>query len=226
VGHPGFSCSPVEREGDGEQRERRGETARCDIGIEEHKGGGGDGQRPPDSEQGDAAELDGVAGEAAAQQQACCEQCKGDAEELDQHQHPLQGQVRETDDRRDERSEEREAEMRGDESGVVRKERGVQQVFDAGDVEAAVFSKGVVAVHQQRGQRERCEDGEPACGAPTRGVPRVMCARYGLYLRPRSEGGKRSHEARVLKLAPREKRRGQDGPARRVKLCGVRASCG
>jgi hypothetical protein len=41
--------------------------------------------------------------------------------------------------------------MRRDEGCVVREERGVQQVLDACDVEAAVFGEGMVAVHQQRG---------------------------------------------------------------------------
>jgi hypothetical protein len=42
--------------------------------------------------------------------------------------------------------------MCGDEGCVVREERGVQQVLDPGDVEAAVLGEGVVAVHQQCGE--------------------------------------------------------------------------
>ena len=98
--------SHVEREGDGQQRERRGEAARGDVGVKEHEGGRGDGQCPPGSEQGDAAELGGVAGKAAAQQQASSEECEGDAEELDQQEYPWQRQMGDADDCRDEWGEE------------------------------------------------------------------------------------------------------------------------
>jgi hypothetical protein len=57
------------------------------------------------------------------------------------------------DDSGDQWSEEREAEMGGDEGCVVGEESGVQEVFDAGDVEAAVLRERVVAVHQQYGRR-------------------------------------------------------------------------
>lgn len=39
--------------------------------------------------------------------------------------------------------------MLGDEDSVVGKEGGVESVLDAGDVEAAVFGEGVVAVEEE-----------------------------------------------------------------------------
>jgi len=44
--------------------------------------------------------------------------------------------------------------MLGDESGVVREEGWVERVFDASDVEATVFCKGVIAVEEQRKDRQ------------------------------------------------------------------------
>jgi hypothetical protein len=44
--------------------------------------------------------------------------------------------------------EDGKAEVFGHESGEVRKERGIDGVFDTGDVEAAVFREGVVAVDE------------------------------------------------------------------------------
>ena len=46
--------------------------------------------------------------------------------------------------------EEREVQVLGDKGRVVREECGVEEVLDAGDVEAAVFGEGVVALDEQR----------------------------------------------------------------------------
>jgi hypothetical protein len=64
----------------------------------------------------------------------------------------------------DERGEEREAEVLADEAGVVRKEGRVEGVLDAGDVEAAVFGEGMVAVDREGAGGESAEQESP-CGA-------------------------------------------------------------
>ena len=55
----------------------------------------------------------------------------------------------EADEGGDERGEDRVAEMRLNEGEAVQVEGGVAQVFDAGDVEAAVLGVGVVAVNRE-----------------------------------------------------------------------------
>ena len=49
----------------------------------------------------------------------------------------------------DDGSEDREAQVLGDEFGEVREERRVECELDASDVEAAVFGERMVAVHEQ-----------------------------------------------------------------------------
>ena len=50
--------------------------------------------------------------------------------------------------------EEREVQVLGDEGRVMRKERGVEGVLDAGDIEAAVFGERMVALDEQREGRQ------------------------------------------------------------------------
>ena len=59
------------------------------------------------------------------------------------------------DDRRHDRSEERVVAGGSDEGEVVREESGVERGLDAGGVEAAVFGEWVVAVDEERAERER-----------------------------------------------------------------------
>jgi len=56
--------------------------------------------------------------------------------------------------------------MLGDEGGIVREERRVEFPEDAGDIEAAIFGKGVIAVDEQDEEREHGEQHEPAGGRP------------------------------------------------------------
>ena len=50
--------------------------------------------------------------------------------------------------------EEREVQVLGDEGRVMRKERGVEGVLDAGYVEAAVFGERMVALDEKREGRQ------------------------------------------------------------------------
>ena len=74
--------------------------------------------------------------------------------------------------------------------GVVWEERWVQEVFDAGDVEATVLSERMVPVRQQDAQREREQHREPDRTAP---MP-VECLWRTMCMFPRGEDGESSHE--------------------------------
>ena len=153
----------VECEGYGEEREWSGEAAGGEVGIHEEEGGAGDGECPPGREEGDAGELGGVAdGEEAAEDLAGGEEGEPDAEEVEQEEVGGEREMRDADEGCDGGSEEGEALVFGDEGGVMREECGVEEVFDAGDVEAAVFGEGMEAVgdegRESEGGEEECPD--------------------------------------------------------------------
>ena len=56
--------------------------------------------------------------------------------------------------------------MFSDERGVVREESGIELPEDAGDIEATVFSKGMVAVDEEHKKSERGELKQPARSRP------------------------------------------------------------
>jgi len=74
--------------------------------------------------------------------------------------------MREADDSGEGRGEDGEVQVLADEVGVVREERGVKLVLDAGDVEAAVFGEGMIAVDAEGAEREGSEQGCPGCSGP------------------------------------------------------------
>jgi hypothetical protein len=73
----------------------------------------------------------------------------------------VEREVREADDAGYERCEERKAEMLGDEGGPGGEECGVEELFDAGGVDSAVFYKRMVA-GQGEGEEGEERDGKQA----------------------------------------------------------------
>jgi hypothetical protein len=97
--------------------------------------------------------LCGVVGESALKDFERGEKSEPDAEEVGEKQDPGEGEVSVVDEEGEGGGEDGEAEMLGDEDGVVGEEGGVEGILDAGYVEAAVFGEWVIALDEQRNER-------------------------------------------------------------------------
>lgn len=82
----------------------------------------------------------------------CCVEGEPEAEEVSEQKNPCEGEVGEVDDEGKGGGEEGEAEVLGDEEGVVGKEGGVKGVLDSGYVETAVLCEGVIALEEKCGE--------------------------------------------------------------------------
>jgi hypothetical protein len=114
-------------------------------------------------------------GNAAAENLLRSGECEKDAAKVYEQEHPIERQMGKVHNACKDRSEEREAQVLGDEGRVVGEERGVERVLYAGDVEAAILGEGMVAVDEQREERKRCEDREPSSPPPGRGLLERIC---------------------------------------------------
>jgi hypothetical protein len=158
----------IERIGDGEEGQGGGEAAAGEVGVHEEERCSGDGESPKGAEQTEAGELRDGVGDAAGHDLTGGEEGEPEGEEIDEEDGPGEGDVGEADEGDERGDEEGEAEVLGDEGGVVGEEGGVKFDLDSGEVEAAVFCQGVVAMDEEREEGEREEESVPGGGAPVR----------------------------------------------------------
>lgn len=158
----------VEREGHGEEGEWCGETAPGDVGVHQKERCTGDGDAPEGGEKAEAGELGDGVGDGALEKLVGGEEGEPEAEQIGEEEHPGERETGTADEEGEGGSEDREAEVFGDEDGVVRKERGVEGILDAGDVEAAVFGEGMVTIEQEGDEGERDQEEEPRRAGPGR----------------------------------------------------------
>jgi uncharacterized protein (TIRG00374 family) len=115
------------------------------------------------------------------------------------------------------RGEDGEAQVLGDKDGVVGVEGRVEGVLDARDVKAAVFRERMVALNEQRGERESGDENRPegvwprsgsnghSCGGVRDGVVhRSSLAGSGRYNEGRTDGQRLDEDVRDEETIPRE----------------------
>ncbi len=142
----------------GQQGERRGEAACGEVGVHQQQGGAGHGQCPPGGQQGNARPLrPGLGWETATREAECGIEQQHRGEEIEAQQHVVQRSVAEANQARHRWSKQGVVGGSSDERAVQRKERRLQEQFYAGQVETAILSPGMKAVHQQNRQRQQSQ---------------------------------------------------------------------
>jgi len=91
-----------------------------------------------------------------------------DAKEIEKEKSGKQREMREANNRCDCRGKDGEAQVLANERSVMRKERVIERVFDARDIEAAVLCQRMVAVNHNRAASENGKQSCPGFSGPVR----------------------------------------------------------
>ena len=148
----------VECKDEGEEGQGCGEAPGGEVGVHEHERGAGDGESDPCGEEGGCAGAGGEGWGGTGDEHPCGTEREPDGGEVEEEENPGEAEVRDAGEAGEGWGEDGEAEVLGDELRPGGIEGGVEEFFDAGNVDAAVFDVRVEAVDEEGVESEEGDD--------------------------------------------------------------------